>query len=234
VARPSNFVAAVGSLGWARTLTLDRYVLRRACLAAGVLAANCPRARSGDSAPTFKGTDRTAMLRVTADKTTACALLRLQTTRARGAYMIELSRRSVNIILAEDDDGHALLMERNLRRGGIINAIQRARDGIELLDSLRVTGREGPDVIFLDINMPRLDGFEVLLQLKADPELRSIPVIMVTSTDSQKEINRAYQLGASSYVVKPVGVEAFIDRVRKLGLFLEVVELPDKALRQRH
>lgn len=151
-----------------------------------------------------------------------------------GKGMAELSRRSVNIFLAEDDDGHARLMERNLRRGGIINAIQRARDGIELLESLRVTGGGSPDVIFLDINMPRLDGFEVLLQLKADPELRSIPVIMVTSTDSQKEINRAYQLGASSYVVKPVGVEAFIDRVRKLGLFLEVVELPAKPSHQRH
>ncbi len=144
--------------------------------------------------------------------------------------MTETSRRPVSIILAEDDDGHARLMERNLRRGGIINTIRRARDGVELLDSLRLAPALGPDVIFLDINMPRLDGFEVLLQLKSDPDLRSIPVIMVTSTDSQREINRAYELGASSYVVKPVGVEAFIDRVRKLGLFLEVVELPEKPL----
>jgi len=121
-------------------------------------------------------------------------------------------------------------MERNLRRGGVINAIQRARDGLELLQGLRSAARQAPDVIFLDINMPRLDGFEVLTQLKADPHLRTIPVIMVTSTDSQREINRAYELGASSYVVKPVGVEAFIDRVRKLGLFLEVVELPETSL----
>ena len=141
--------------------------------------------------------------------------------------MTEPVRRAVNIIVAEDDDGHARLMERNLRRGGIINAIQRARDGAELLQELRGGRRRPPDVIFLDINMPKLDGFEVLGQLKADPELRSIPVIMVTSTDSQREINRAYELGANSYVVKPVGVEAFIDRIRKLGLFLEVVELPN-------
>ncbi|HVN85089.1 MAG TPA: response regulator [Candidatus Binatia bacterium] len=139
-------------------------------------------------------------------------------------------RRAVNIIVAEDDDGHARLMERNLRRGGIINAIRRVRDGVELLHGLRSGNRNESEVIFLDINMPRLDGFEVLTQLKADPQLRAIPVIMVTSTDSQREINRAYELGASSYVVKPVGVEAFIDRVRKLGLFLEVVELPGEPL----
>ena len=147
--------------------------------------------------------------------------------------MTQPVRRAVNIIVAEDDDGHARLMERNLRRGGIINAIQRARDGFELLQGLRSAARQAPDVIFLDINMPRLDGFEVLTQLKADPELRTIPVIMVTSTDSQREVNRAYELGASSYVVKPVGVEAFIDRVRKLGLFLEVVELPDAPQHRR-
>jgi CheY-like chemotaxis protein len=139
-------------------------------------------------------------------------------------------KRVVNIIVAEDDDGHARLMERNLRRGGVINPIRRARDGVELLQSLRIGDNHTPDVIFLDINMPHLDGFEVLVQLKADPRLRSIPVIVVTSTDSQREINRAYELGANSYVVKPVGIEAFIDRVRKLGLFLEVVELPEKAL----
>ncbi|MBI4517773.1 MAG: response regulator [Deltaproteobacteria bacterium] len=144
--------------------------------------------------------------------------------------MAELARRSVTIMLAEDDDGHARLMERNLRRGGIINAIQRAHDGLELLEVLHVGNGKTPDVIFLDINMPRLDGFEVLVQLKADPQLRRIPVIMVTSTDSQREINRAYELGASSYVVKPVSVDAFIDRVRKLGLFLEVVELPEKRV----
>ncbi|MBI1818026.1 MAG: response regulator [Deltaproteobacteria bacterium] len=139
-----------------------------------------------------------------------------------------VEKRSVKIILAEDDDGHARLMERNLRRGGIANAIQRAHDGAELLELLRVASGDAPDMIFLDVNMPRLDGFEVLAQLKADPRWRNIPVVMVTSTDSQREINRAYELGASSYVVKPVGVEAFIDRVRQLGLFLEVVELPDK------
>ncbi len=143
--------------------------------------------------------------------------------------MTVVAKRSVNIILAEDDDGHARLMERNLRRGGIVNTIQRAHDGAELLEVLRVASGNAPDMIFLDVNMPRLDGFEVLAQLKADPRWRNIPVVMVTSTDSQREINRAYELGASSYVVKPVGVEAFIDRVRKLGLFLEVVELPDES-----
>jgi CheY-like chemotaxis protein len=144
------------------------------------------------------------------------------------------SRRSVNVILAEDDDGHARLMERNLRRGGIVNQIQRVRDGKELVDLLLSANGNGPDLVFLDLNMPRLDGFEVLARLKADARLRSIPVIMVTSTDSQREIKRAYELGASGYVVKPVDAEAFVDRVVKLGLFLEVVELPDKPLHSVH
>ena len=148
--------------------------------------------------------------------------------------MTALNKRSVRIMLAEDDDGHARLMERNLRRGGIINEILRACDGVELLEQLRVANGSTPDVIFLDINMPRLDGFEVLIRLKSDPHLRSIPVIMVTSTDSQREINRAYELGAASYVVKPVGIEEFIDRMRKLGLYLEVVELPEKSSSPHH
>jgi len=84
-----------------------------------------------------------------------------------------------------------------------------------------------PSVVLLDVRMPRLDGFEVLAHLKRDPELMKIPVIMLTSTDNQHEINRAYEMGANGYVVKPVSIESFIDRVVKLGMFIEVIELPE-------
>src|SRR5947207_10545843 len=84
-----------------------------------------------------------------------------------------------------------------------------------------------PSTVLLDVCMPRLDGVQVLAHLKRYPALMTIPVIMLTSTDNQKEIDRAYELGANGYVVKPVEVESFIDRVVKLGMFIEVIELPD-------
>jgi CheY-like chemotaxis protein len=142
-------------------------------------------------------------------------------------------RKPITILLVEDDDGHARLLERNLRRGGVINQLIRVSDGQEAVDYLHHTGTFAdeqryplPSVIFLDVRMPRLDGFEVLERVKRDPELQSIPIIMVTSTDNQREIDRAYQLGANGYVVKPVNMDSFIDRVVKLGMFVELIELP--------
>jgi CheY-like chemotaxis protein len=147
-------------------------------------------------------------------------------------------RKAVTILLVEDDDGHARLLEKNLRRGGLINNLVRVCDGQEAVDYVSRTGPYHdantypvPSIVLLDVRMPRLDGFEVLAQMKNDPDLMKIPVIMLTSTDNQKEINRAYELGANGYVVKPVGVEAFIDRVVKLGMFIEVIELPQNGVR---
>lgn len=143
-------------------------------------------------------------------------------------------RRCVTILLVEDDEGHARLLEKNLRRGGMINRLVRVADGEEAVDYVSRTGAYQdseqfplPNVILLDVRMPRLDGFEVLAHLKGNTQLMKIPVIMLTSTDNQKEIDRAYELGANGYVVKPVSVESFIDRVVKLGMFIEVIELPD-------
>ncbi len=145
-------------------------------------------------------------------------------------------RKPITILLVEDDDGHARLLERNLRRGGLVNRLTRASDGQEAMDYLQRVGAYGdgeayptPSVIFLDVSMPRLDGFEVLERVKGDPHLQTIPVIMVTSTDNQREIDRAYQLGANGYVVKPVNMDSFIDRVVKLGMFVELIELPEAS-----
>jgi CheY-like chemotaxis protein len=150
-------------------------------------------------------------------------------------------RKPVTILLVEDDDGHARLLEKNLRRNGVVNRLVRVTDGQEAVDYVSRTGSYEdsmrypfPSVVLLDVRMPRLDGFEVLAYLKSDPQLMRIPVIMLTSTDNQNEINRAYEMGANGYVVKPVGIESFIDRVVKLGMFIEVIELPENDKRDRH
>jgi CheY-like chemotaxis protein len=144
------------------------------------------------------------------------------------------SKQSVVIMLVEDDDGHRLLIRENLRSGGIVNDIVEIRNGQEALDYLTRRGAyqdpatsPRPGLILLDIKMPKVDGYAVLERIKADPALRVIPVLMLTSTDDQGEVNRCYALGANSYVVKPIQYEAFQSRVRALGLLLDIVRLPE-------
>ena len=143
-------------------------------------------------------------------------------------------KQSVTIMLVEDDEGHRLLIRENLRAGGIVNEITELHDGQEAIDYLARRGRyqdpatsPRPGLILLDIKMPRADGFAVLEKIKADPQLRLIPVLMLTSTDDQTEVNRCYALGANSYVIKPVRYEEFQDRIKALGLFLDVVRFPE-------
>ena len=140
---------------------------------------------------------------------------------------------SIKILLVEDNEGHAVLIKDNLREGRIANEIIDARDGQEALDYLfrvgkyeNLKGTPLPGLILLDINLPRVDGYGVLQQLKADERLKHIPVIMLTSTDDPTEVSRCYNLGAASYITKPVPYDALQERVRTLGLFLEIVTLP--------
>lgn len=137
------------------------------------------------------------------------------------------------ILLAEDDPGHATLIRRNLRRAGVVNEVVWAKDGQEALDYVRREGEHlgcggggGCLVILLDINMPKVDGPEVLRQLKANEKTKQIPVVMLTTTDDPREIERCYELGCSVYVTKPVEYEKFREAVRQLGLFLQFVEVP--------
>ena len=138
----------------------------------------------------------------------------------------------ITILLAEDDDGHASLVERNLGRAGLLNGFMRVRDGQELLDVLKAQGTpdgpvlSGEVVILLDINMPRIDGIEALRQIKANDATKSIPVIMLTTTDDPREVDRCYQLGCSVYITKPVRYEDFVEALNRLGMFLEIVKLP--------
>ncbi|MBA2225786.1 response regulator [Thermogemmata fonticola] len=130
------------------------------------------------------------------------------------------------ILLAEDDDGHAQLIERNLKRAGVVNPIVRVADGQAALDYIRQGGNGQPLLLLLDINLPRVDGIEVLRQLKADPHTSKLPVIMLTTTDDPREVDRCYALGCSVYITKPVRYESFVEALRRLGMFLEIVKLP--------
>ncbi|GAB2919276.1 response regulator [Paraburkholderia jirisanensis] len=148
--------------------------------------------------------------------------------------------RTVGIVLIEDDDGHATLVERNLRRAGISNGFIRFADGQQALDyffgdrplsdelSSKYPSRDdlANYVVLLDLKMPRVDGFEVLRRLKESPATAAIPVIVLTTTDDPREIERCYELGCNVYVTKPVEYDAFIEAVRRLGFFLQVVKLP--------
>jgi CheY-like chemotaxis protein len=146
---------------------------------------------------------------------------------------VDQQREPIKILLVEDDDGHARLIERNLRRVNLCNPIERVRDGLEALEYLRNEGAFGdrrrfsrPRLLLLDINMPRMDGIEVLERVKADEQLRCLPVIMLTSTDNQAEIDRCYCAGASGYVAKPVNIASLGEKLERLGMFLEIVEFP--------
>ncbi len=140
--------------------------------------------------------------------------------------------KEVIVLLAEDDVGHATLIKKNLKRSGLTNRLLHFKDGQETLDFLFRQGEEpqrehgAAYLLLLDIRMPKVDGVEVLRQIKQDPELRKMPVIMLTTTDAPWEIERCHGLGCSNYIVKPVDYDKFIEAIRQLGLFLMVVEIP--------
>ncbi|MHC4637134.1 MAG: response regulator [Planctomycetota bacterium] len=136
------------------------------------------------------------------------------------------------ILIAEDDDGHYALIRKSLMRAGICNEILRFADGQETLDFLFVKGegqKRDPGteyLLLLDIRMPKINGIEVLEKVKQDKELKKLPVIVLTTTDDPRTIEKCHELGCSVYIVKPVEYESFSDAVSKIGLFLSVVEVP--------
>ena len=139
----------------------------------------------------------------------------------------------VVIIVAEDDDGHFSLIKKNLKRAGISNEIIRFIDGQAVVNFLFMEG-EGAKrdhnkgyLLLLDINMPKLDGVEVLRQVKGDPELKKIPVIMLTTSDDQQRTDMCRNLGCTAYIVKPVEYGDFVTTIGSIGLFLSVVVMPE-------
>jgi CheY-like chemotaxis protein len=144
--------------------------------------------------------------------------------------------RTVTILMADDDEDDRLLARDALTESRVLNDFHCVADGIELMKYLR---REGlyrddelyptPSLILLDLNMPRLDGRGALTQIKADPNLRSIPVIVLTTSKAEEDMLRAYDLGAASYITKPVTFEKLVELMRSLGRYwVEFVELPNR------
>ena len=150
-----------------------------------------------------------------------------------------MAEHQVTIMVVDDDQGHVELVRRNLRRAGINNPMVLFGTGTEALDYIFCRGAHvgrngnGELLVLLDINMPGLDGVEVLRQIKADPGTKKIPVLMLTTTDDPRETNRCYELGCNVYVTKPVDPSAFIEAIKRLGLFISVVSMPSDPERIR-
>ena len=133
------------------------------------------------------------------------------------------------ILIVDDDEGHAILIRENLEAAGLDNRFQHFRDGQAILDffASRPRGAHETYLLLLDIRMPKVDGIEVLRRLKADADLAKLPVIMLTTTDDTREVERCYALGCSVYIQKPVDYERFAEAIRRLGLFVSLVLLPE-------
>lgn len=139
---------------------------------------------------------------------------------------------AVNIVMIEDDEGHARLIEKNIRRAGIANPVHHFLDGTSALEFLyqdpKGPVRNGPSLILLDLNLPDMSGTDILARIKDEGSpLRRTPVVVLTTTDDKIEIQRCYDLGCNVYITKPVNYENFADAIRQLGLFLSVIQVPD-------
>ncbi len=145
-------------------------------------------------------------------------------------------RDSVKVLLVEDDPGHAELVKRNLQRSGRALRLSHVADGQAALDYLRHAGEyagvddhPNPDLILLDLRLPRVDGLEVLRQIKEDPALTRIPVVILTTSHSEPDIAEAYARRANSYLVKPVGFQQFSDLMGQVKDYWTVWnEYPDR------
>jgi CheY-like chemotaxis protein len=135
--------------------------------------------------------------------------------------------QDVTILLIEDDPGHTRLIEKNLRRANITNDIVKATDGQRAVDYLFNSEGASTLLVLLDLNMPVLDGYQVLERMKTDERTKRIPVIILTTTDDAREVARCYELGCNVYITKPVDYEQFSEAIRKLGLFMMVMMIPD-------
>ncbi len=138
--------------------------------------------------------------------------------------------KHTEILLVEDDEGHAMLVQMNLRESGLDNPIVHVTDGQAALDYIKSKLEVDQPLsllILLDLNLPVLDGYGVLKYLKSDARTRKIPVVVLTSTDDEREIEKCYELGCNVYLRKPVDYNDFVHAVKQLGLFLSVVEIPE-------
>ena len=137
----------------------------------------------------------------------------------------------VDVLLVEDDPGDVVLIREAFEFNKVRNALHTVSDGVEALDFLHrrgpYAGAPRPDLVLLDLNLPRKDGREVLEEIKADDDLRTIPVVVLTTSEAEEDILRSYDLHANAYVTKPVDFNRFIEVVRQIDeFFVTVVKLP--------
>ncbi len=145
------------------------------------------------------------------------------------------NQKPVTIIMIEDDEGHARLIEKNIRRAGVNNQIMPFTNGTSALDYL--FGADGSGtvsagrqlLILLDLNLPDMTGVDILAKIKSNEHLKRSPVVVLTTTDDSREIQRCFDLGANVYITKPVNYEGFANAIRQLGLFFSVIQVPETA-----
>ena len=141
--------------------------------------------------------------------------------------------KMVTIIMVEDDEGHARLIERNIRRAGVSNEIIPFKDGTSALNYILGRNRDGEVsngralLILLDLNLPDMSGVDILVKVKENEHTRRSPVVILTTTDDEREIQRCYDLGANVYITKPVDYDGFANAIRQLGLFFSVIQVPE-------
>jgi CheY-like chemotaxis protein len=144
--------------------------------------------------------------------------------------------KPVTIIMIEDDEGHARLIERNIRRSGVNNEIVPFTSGTAAVRYLFGSDGSGLErkgdalLILLDLNLPDMGGIEILQRVKENKHLKAIPVVVLTTTDDSHEIKRCYELGCNVYITKPVNYESFANAIRQLGLFFSVIQVPPASL----
>lgn len=144
------------------------------------------------------------------------------------------SVKPIEVLLVEDDPGDELMTREAFEDNKIRNTLHVVRDGQEALDFLYRRGEHTeaprPDLVLLDLNLPKYDGRQVLEQIKSDPELALIPVVVLTTSSAEEDILRSYKLHANAYVTKPVDLDQFIAAVRQIDeFFVTVVRLPGRA-----
>lgn len=149
-----------------------------------------------------------------------------------------MNEKPITILMAEDDPEDLMLVREAWEESRLANDLRCVRDGEELMDYLLRRGKHSdpsssprPGVILLDLNMPKKDGREALKEIKAHPELRTIPIVVLTSSDAEEDIVRSYDLGANSYIGKPVTFDKLVTAIKLLGKYwFEVVELPPEGI----
>ena len=141
--------------------------------------------------------------------------------------------QEVTIVMIEDDEGHARLIEKNVRRAGVNNEIVPFTNGKSALDFILGADRSGEVsrdrylLVLLDLNLPDTSGIDILEQIKGNEHTKRMPVVILTTTDDEREIQRCYDLGANVYITKPVNYEGFANAIRQLGLFFSVMQVPE-------